>query len=341
VLVSGIGTPTGIGFVTTPSSSVVGRHLFYNQSGTASPLRYDGNDAAINANDDLAIASDKTALLPGQTATFANVSSYTKGINGIMIDLAGPHGTITASDFTFKVGNNNNTDGWAAAPAPISISVRTGAGVSGSDRVELIWANGAVQKQWLQVTMLANANTKLADADVFYFGNAVGDSGLGDSATQATVNATDELAARNNPANVLTNVPITNLFDYNRDGAVNSTDSLESRNNVTNIGNVLKFISLTVIAAPEAPTADAAVASALSAPTAGASSVAGQLQRVLDRVQLPEVAGSSGTGRLAQQIVAQGGATLKQAAAAIDKLAEQLGLDESSLDAWLTKLGLD
>ena len=41
-----------------------------------------------SATDDEAIASDKVALLPGETATFANYTSYARGINGIMVDIA-------------------------------------------------------------------------------------------------------------------------------------------------------------------------------------------------------------------------------------------------------------
>ena len=72
--------------VVTGAPQIVSRNLFYNQSGTASPVRYDGNNSAINSLDDNAIALDKTAYIPGSgAATFANVSSYTKGINGIMV----------------------------------------------------------------------------------------------------------------------------------------------------------------------------------------------------------------------------------------------------------------
>jgi len=46
----------------TGNSSVVGRFIFYSGSS------FDGNDPGINANDDNSIATDKTALLPGQTA---------------------------------------------------------------------------------------------------------------------------------------------------------------------------------------------------------------------------------------------------------------------------------
>src|SRR5690606_16490990 len=110
----------------------------------------------------------------------------------------------------------------------------------------------------------------VGQGDVFFFGNAVANSGSGDTATQATVNTTDELAARNNPASLASNIPITNLFDYNRDGQVNVTDSLASRNNPTNAGNVVRYISVAnPPTAPEASPAsdDGGVASALAVRT--------------------------------------------------------------------------
>ena len=44
--------------------------------------------AGANKFDDLAIA-DKEALLPGDDALFINYTSYSRGINGIMIDVEG------------------------------------------------------------------------------------------------------------------------------------------------------------------------------------------------------------------------------------------------------------
>jgi hypothetical protein len=236
-------------------SLILERRLFYNNS------KYDGNNPAVNSADDVALASDKSALLPGGTATFANVSSYSRGINGIMLDLAGSHPSITAADFTFTIGNNNSPSTWAAAPSPLSVTVRAGAGLGASDRVEIIWADGAIINTWLQVIVAANANTGLpqkagypaGQADVFFFGNALANSGLGDTATMATVNTTDELGARNNPASLFNNIPLTNLFDYNRDGVVNTTDQLLARNHPTSAGNVLRYLSIgNPPAAPEA-----------------------------------------------------------------------------------------
>ena len=88
---------------TTPGGTVIGRHIFYNQS------YFDGNNPAANTADDNAIATDKQALLPGETATFANYTSYSRGINGIMVDidgLADPLG-LSAASFELRVGNTN------------------------------------------------------------------------------------------------------------------------------------------------------------------------------------------------------------------------------------------
>ena len=225
------------------SVEVVDRHLFYNNSA------YDGNSAAIGAADDDAIADDKSALLPGQSATFANYTSYSRGINGLMVDIAGlPTDQLTAADFEFRVGNSNAPDGWTTAVAPTSISVRLGAGVSGSARVEIVWPDGAIQKQWLQVTVKATPKTGLTTADVFYFGNAVGESG--NAAGDAIVDAVDAQGAQNNPLNP---APITAVHDFNRDGLVSSDDATVATNNATTAGTALKLIATPVFVAAAAP----------------------------------------------------------------------------------------
>src|SRR3954447_10044459 len=105
----------------TAESAVVGRSVFYNNS------IFDGNNPQANAADDGAIAPDKQALLPGAKASFANYTSYSGGINGVMVDIATLAGPLTAGDFGFRVGNNSDPRSWAVAPAPASISVRPGA----------------------------------------------------------------------------------------------------------------------------------------------------------------------------------------------------------------------
>jgi hypothetical protein len=219
-----------------PTAQVVGRRVFYNSSA------WDGNSTLANPADDGAIATDKSALLPGGTATLANYTSFSKGITGVMIDVVDLQGTPTLADFAFRVGNNNNVGSWTAPAAAATLSIRPGAGSGGSDRLTLTWPDGSITKRWLQVTMLETAATGLIAPDVFYFGNAVGESG--DTTTNAAVNATDEIGARANPRSALVNpAPIDFRWDYNRDKAVNSTDQLIARTNTTTLANRLTLIA--------------------------------------------------------------------------------------------------
>ena len=203
--------------------------------------------------DDGAIATDKTALLPGGTATFANYTSFSRGINGIVVDIQNlaNAGALSAADFSFKVGNDNNPVAWTAATAPLSVTVLAGTGTGGSDRAIIIWGDNAIQNQWLQVAVLANANTGLAANDVFYFGNAIGESG--NNTAGAIVDAQDESLALSNKSG-FSAVAITNAYDHNRDGRVTVADVLVARHNHTDgVGdNPLQLIAAPSLGAPMA-----------------------------------------------------------------------------------------
>ncbi len=202
-------------------SSIAGRHLFYNNSS------FDGGNASANAADNGAIATDKTALLPGQIATEGNYTSYTRGINGIMVDLAGQHGEITVDDFIFRIGNSNDPSGWAYATTPSSIVVRPGAGVGGSDRVLITWADGAIQDTWLQVIVLDNGDTGLAAPDTFYFGNRVCDSGNEANRAQPQSNEALQLINRLRSAGANgVDAAISDPLDFDRNGRINTQDLL-------------------------------------------------------------------------------------------------------------------
>jgi hypothetical protein len=191
------------------SSAVVGRHVFYDRSA------FDAGD------DDAAVATDKAALRPGQTATFANVTSYSRGINGVMVDVTGlPAGAaLTADDFSFRWGRSADGSDFADGPAPASVTVRPAEGSGGGDRVTLVWGDDAVRNGWLEVTVRANADTGLAAPDVFGFGNLVGDTG--NSATSLTVNAQDLAAVRRH---LFSPSAVTGRFDFDRDGRVTAAD---------------------------------------------------------------------------------------------------------------------
>src|SRR5207248_4097912 len=80
-------------------------------------------------------------------------------------------------------------------------------------------------------------------ADVFYFGNAIGDAG--NHPADAQVTAQDELLARASPRNLVDNpAPIDFACDYNRDRKVDAVDQLIARTSKTNFTNALNLIAL-------------------------------------------------------------------------------------------------
>jgi hypothetical protein len=160
-----------------------------------------------------------------------------------MVDIAGlPEGAeLTSADFEFKVGNSSTSDKFTNAPAPSSITIRPGAGVDGSDRVTIIWPNNAIEKTWLQITVLATISTGLEAPDTFYYGNAIGETG--NSASNAIVNATDQILTRAN-ASGFSQVPVTSRYDFDKNKLVNATDVLISRANPSG------FTPLLLITAP-------------------------------------------------------------------------------------------
>ena len=153
-----------------------------------------------------------------------------------MVDLGnpGPGGTsVSADDFEFRAGNSTDPSTWAAAPAPIGVEQLTGP--FGTRRVVIRWADGAIKNKWLRVKVLANADTGLAAADVFYFGNLVGDAGV----SPGRVLADDMLEAR---LALATPAGITTWCDFDRDGDQDASDYVAARNNLYN--------TLVLLAAP-------------------------------------------------------------------------------------------
>ncbi len=253
---SGDGNPGGDFAVdfTLEVIGVIDRHVFYNNSA------FDLDDPAPNEDDDNAIAPDKTALLPGGTAAFANYTSYDRGINGIMVDIAGLPDDYTPvpADFAFRTGNDDTPGDWAPLPGAVepTIALRRGDGAYGSDRVTIILPDDAVRNTWLEVTVLA-ANLVFPENDVFYFGNAVAEAG--NSLTDARVDVVDLLLARNNPrSSISSSADVTFPYDFDRDAEVDATDVLLARNNRTSFLDALELIDLsgTVVEAPGSPASE-------------------------------------------------------------------------------------
>ena len=200
------------------SPSVVGRYVYYG--GTS----YWGDF----------LAGDKSVLLPTQTAAFANVTSYTDGINELALDVANAATGYSAADFVCRAGLSGDPYSWSPAPAPSSVTVTAGAGSGGSTRVVIRWADGAIANEWLQVNF-----TPLGDT--FYVGNLVGDT------DNLQVNAADEAAARNHCTTMLAPATAANPCDFNRDGKVDAIDQLVAR---AAAGDALPALTAPAISVP-------------------------------------------------------------------------------------------
>lgn len=207
--------------------AVVGRAIFYNNS------FFDGNNVAPTVSDDLAIATDKLAYRRGSgQATFANYTNYSRGINGIIIDLVSLPGTPTADDLEFRVGNNNSPTSWSGIPAfsVSTVTLRRGVGIQGSDRLTVVFADNTIRNQWLQVKVLATPRTGLASEDVHYWGHQAGEVGNETGLTRVNTADTSRIAA-NFTGFVSANVE--NRFDLNRDARVNTQDYSYSQSTYT------------------------------------------------------------------------------------------------------------
>ena len=205
----------------TLGAEVLGRYVFYNGSA------YDGFDPAPEPEDDHAVAPDKRPLLPGGTAAFEHVTSYTKGINGVMIDFRGlseDAGPPTAADFAFRAGRGGDPATWAPAPPPSSVTLRRSTVAADIARVTITWPDGAIRNEWLQVTVLPGARTALA-SDVFYFGNLVGETG---AQPALAVSAADVVGTRGALGR---SGGLASRFDHDRDGRVGVFDYAASRRN--------------------------------------------------------------------------------------------------------------
>lgn len=324
-------------------STVVGRNIFYNQS------KWDGNGTGPGVADNSAIATDKSAyFVGGGSFPVASTTSYTKGINGIMIDLTGTHGTLTASDFNFKMSGqlgfgkaNATTSLWFTAPAPISITVLADTPSVGTDRVELIWANAAIKDRYLEVKIKGddtaggnNQNTGLAATDVFYYGNKVGDDFTG-TGSSFTTNSTDQVGARDHFS--IFGVTRANIWDFDRSASVNSTDQVAARDN----NGVLTRVTITAPSAPEgAPAVDdgdgdgsgSAIASALAASTTSSGGGTGSSWIAASLASSSVESGPVATA-LAQMVEGDTPRSTALAGAADDA-------EDSVLDSLLNDLGL-
>ncbi len=217
------------------TASIATRGVFYNNS---------------TGNGGNAFATDKVALLPGQSSTFVNYTNYSLGLNGVIVDVNSLPAATTATDLatslTFSQWNGIDAPGFVALPVAAipTITLVNGSGAGGSSRVQITFPDNTLQNTWLRVTVLANPKTGLTSNDVFYFGNVIADVDVGNTATALRVNAQDTSLIRNNQSVLPDSVAVNNIFDLNRDGRVNAQDTSLVRLNQQVLGIVAPLTTL-------------------------------------------------------------------------------------------------
>jgi hypothetical protein len=92
------------------------------------------------------------------------------------------------------------------------------------------------------VTVLATTSTSLSAADVFYFGNAVGDTGNNPGNT--LTDALDGALVLANIRPVGNPAAVDHDFDFNRDGMINALDYAITRDFATSLLNALPLLNL-------------------------------------------------------------------------------------------------
>lgn len=203
-----------------PASGIVGR--FVNHGG------FGGVGSSIDTGKTLAQEGFGPTLL-----AYNNLINSTKGINSLVFDVVGLNpATLSASDFTFQmspqntfVEGDNPPAGWVGAPAPTSVNVTPGS----PDRVQIDWANNAIENRWLRITILANANTGLVLPKTYYIGHLRGETtGLGGDNLYTVSYASDLLPIR---LAVGTNVDASSVADIDKNGLVQLADIVAMRTN--------------------------------------------------------------------------------------------------------------
>lgn len=229
----------------TPGAS----NLFVTSVGTRG-IAYGGATASYGED---AIDPTKTPFLflPGTTASFANYTNYTRGLNRVIFELTNAQAaTLTNADFEFRVGNTNFPAEWerlsSSSDIPLPTIINgTRDGATGNQRFTIAWEDTSrptIRNSWLQVTVKAGSNTGLVEDDVFYFGNQVADVfGTTSAGRGVAVNAIDTIQIRGNQ-NTVRNSPengIENIFDIDRNGVVNAIDTIQARGNQVSGGGLL------------------------------------------------------------------------------------------------------
>ena len=233
------GGSTSVTFVLSARTAVSNRQIYYKDSSFAA------NGTDIQAALDPSKVIAKSGAIP-QTLSYANLINTTRGINGLVIDVAGlVSPSLISSDFVLRMSPmgffdeaTNPPSSWPSAPAPTGIFVTPGTATSAA-RVRLEWADNAIENRWLQIQLLANANTGLPKTEVYYLGHLQGEINGQTLGGAYFVNNADLSAAL--PVGQIATVG--NTRDVDKNGFVLNADFIVVRSGIIN-GLLLRNITI-------------------------------------------------------------------------------------------------
>jgi uncharacterized delta-60 repeat protein len=218
---------SSVSFTVNALVALTNRKIYYKDSDYANLL---GVDGALDTN-----KSFLTSSTVPQTTTEANKINYSRGINGVVIDVAGLVGTnLTTSDIVFRVSPTGaqgvvNPSQWANAPAPSNMFVTPGSGATPA-RIRIEWADiDAVKNGWLQIIVKPTANTGLNRQSAFYIGHAMAEITGG---TPYRVTAADLSAVQSGISNTI--VSVSDPRDINKDRRVTAVDLSAVQSRIAN-----------------------------------------------------------------------------------------------------------
>ncbi|MEQ1826240.1 MAG: PA14 domain-containing protein [Pirellula sp.] len=198
---------------------------------------YRGSDFEVLGGVEAALDTSKVVARAGsaaQATTFANVINYTRGINGVVLDIAGlASNSISAGDLSVRVSPTGasgvvSPGSWQAAPTP-TVFVTPGTSTQPA-RVRLEWADLAIQNCWLQIIVQANANTGLVNREVLYLGHA-----FAELSGQEPYRVTAVDLSMVQTAISVAIVGVSDVRDINKDRRVTAVDLSNVQSRISNL----------------------------------------------------------------------------------------------------------
>lgn len=214
------GGVTTVHFTLSAWVTVVRSNVYYPNSSFAAG----GIAGAIDPSKVLATARETSRSL-----TFENLINTSRGINGLVFDIAGlASENLTVQDFVFRMSptglfdsDRNPPNGWDYAPNPKLISVQPGTSNTPA-QVRVQWNDHAIENRWLQIQIQATDRTGLRETRTHYLGHLFGETaGLLFERSYAVQNVDLERIRRGTTKVAA----VSNILDIDKDGTVQSSDA--------------------------------------------------------------------------------------------------------------------